>query len=106
LVGEEMSRPPRVKSPDPEKEIMELFQRVFRSDEGQKVLSILGDAFHLTTSSYHPSDPHETSFREGERNVVLTIMRWVGDDLAPMAVQNRISYVQRYFDRSVQNQAD
>ena len=49
---------------------------VFGSAQGKRVLADLMSLF-AERSSYVPGDAHGTSFKEGERNVVLTIQRRV-----------------------------
>lgn len=48
------------------------YRQTFGTQAGRRVL---GDLFrsYLYRSSHVAGDPHETSFREGERNVVLKI---------------------------------
>lgn len=47
---------------------------VFGSEQGKRVLANLVSLFG-ERSSYVPGDAHGTSFKEGERNVLLTIQR-------------------------------
>ena len=57
------------------KDIVELtktYQRVFNSDDGKTVLSDLEKRCNVHNTSFS-NDPHETSFREGQRQVVLFI---------------------------------
>lgn len=46
----------------------------FGSPAGVKVLEDLKREFHFVEGTYVRGDPHETSFREGERNVILYIL--------------------------------
>ena len=55
------------------KDIVELtktYQRVFKSEDGQTVLEDLEKRCNVHNTSFS-NDPHETSFREGQRQVVL-----------------------------------
>jgi hypothetical protein len=57
------------------KDIIELtktYQRVFKSEDGQTVLSDLEKRCNVHQTSFS-NDPHETSYREGQRQVVLFI---------------------------------
>ena len=57
------------------KDIIELtktYQRVFKSDDGKTVLEDLEKRCNVHNTSFS-NDPHETSYREGQRQVVLFI---------------------------------
>ena len=49
------------------------YQEVFNSPGGRRVLVDLMKRFHVLQPSYD-RNPHETAFREGERNAVLYIL--------------------------------
>jgi len=51
---------------------IKIFQRVFKSPDGEKVLEDLEKRCNIHTSSFS-QDPYETAFREGQRSVVLFI---------------------------------
>ena len=57
------------------KDIVELtktYQRVFKSEDGETVLEDLEKRCNVHNTSFS-NNPHETSFREGQRQVVLFI---------------------------------
>jgi len=57
------------------KDIIELnktYQRVFKSEDGETILKDLEKRCNVHNTSFS-NDPHETSFREGQRQVVLFI---------------------------------
>ena len=56
-----------------EKRRVALYQEVFTSGAGQKVLADLMERNFIFTST-QDSDPHETAFREGRRAVILAIL--------------------------------
>ena len=65
------------------KDIVELtktYQRVFKSEDGQTVLEDLEKRCNVHNTSFS-NDPHETSFREGQRQVVLFIKSIVNKNL-------------------------
>lgn len=51
---------------------IKVFQRVFKSQDGIKVLEDLEKRCGVHTTSFS-KDSHETAFREGQRSVVLFI---------------------------------
>lgn len=51
-----------------------LYAQVFNNEAGRAVLLDMIKAFH-DRSSFVPSNPYETAFREGQRDVVLRICR-------------------------------
>jgi hypothetical protein len=51
-------------------ELTKIYQRVFKSEDGQTVLEDLEKRCNVHNTSFS-NDPHETSFREGQRQVVL-----------------------------------
>ena len=50
------------------------YKRVFDSEDGKKVLQDLMKSCHVFTSTMD-ANPNETAYKEGERSVVLRIMR-------------------------------
>jgi hypothetical protein len=57
------------------KDIVELtkaYQRVFKSKDGETILEDLEKRCNVNNTSFS-ENPHETSFREGQRQVVLFI---------------------------------
>jgi hypothetical protein len=51
---------------------IKIYQRVFKSDDGEKLLEDLEKRCNVHATSFSP-DSHETAFREGQRSVVLFI---------------------------------
>lgn len=58
------------------------YRELFGSPTGQLVLSHLLHVCHAYESSYKPGDPHETTFREGERHIAMLILRLASVDEA------------------------
>lgn len=54
-------------------ELCVIYQKVFTSPVGQTVVEDLRKSFG-DRPSFVPGDPHGTSFREGQRDVYLTIL--------------------------------
>lgn len=55
------------------------YKRVFESEDGKKVLADLAKAGHVYRSTMDPN-PNEVAYKEGERSMVLRIMRTVKTD--------------------------
>ena len=53
-------------------ELTKTYQRVFKSEDGKTVLEDLEKRCNVHHTSFS-TDPHETSYREGQRQVVLFI---------------------------------
>jgi len=51
------------------------YRQVFKTIEGQQVLKDLQRRYHLNATTFERGDPHYSAFLEGQRDVVLTIMR-------------------------------
>ena len=51
------------------------YRQVFGTIEGQQVLDDLQRRYHLNATTFERGDPHYSAFLEGQRDVVLTIMR-------------------------------
>ena len=51
------------------------YRQVFGTIEGQQVLEDLQRRYHLNATTFERGDPHYSAFLEGQRDVVLTIMR-------------------------------
>lgn len=65
------------------KDIVELtktYQRVFKSSDGETILEDLEKRCNVNNTSFS-ENPHETSFREGQRQVVLFIKSIVNKNL-------------------------
>ncbi len=61
-------------------DLHETYVAVFGSPEGQKVLRHILKAGNAAQSSFVQGDPHGTSFREGQRQLALSIARMVYRD--------------------------
>lgn len=61
-------------------EIHAAYEAAFSGDVGTRVLRHLVENF-VFKSSFTPGDPHTTSFNEGRRAVVLSIIREVNRDV-------------------------
>lgn len=51
------------------------YRQVFKTIEGKQVLDDLQRRYHLNATTFERGDPHYSAFLEGQRDVVLTIMR-------------------------------
>ena len=58
------------------------YQRIFSSPEGERVLLDLVKVARLDIPTFAAGDPHETSYREGERSIVLRIIKTINTDPA------------------------
>ena len=58
------------------------YKRTFGTDSGKRVLQDLMNRGHMLEPSYTVNDAHETAFREGERNLVLSILSELKYDLS------------------------
>ena len=56
-------------------DLKKTYRQLFNTNEGKVVLRDLKLRNHVLSSSFVAGDPHDTSFREGQRSVILTIMR-------------------------------
>ena len=56
-------------------DLKKTYRQLFNTDEGKIVLRDLKLRNHALTTTFVAGDPHDTSFREGQRSVILTIMR-------------------------------
>jgi hypothetical protein len=71
--------------------LQEMYRRVFDSPEGQEVLRHLARVAGVATSTFVPGQPDVMAFREGQRHLVLSIIRFVGrDDLVIIAETMRM----------------
>lgn len=50
------------------------YRQVFSSQAGRRVLQDLMASCGMLQTSFTKSDPHETAFKEGQRNAVLRIL--------------------------------
>ena len=54
-----------------------LYRQVFNSAEGLVVLDDLKKRFNLNATTFERGDPHYSAYLEGQRSVVLSIMRFM-----------------------------
>ncbi len=55
------------------------YRELFLSEEGAAVLDDLQSRFNINNTTFERGDPHFSAFLEGQRSVVLTIMRMIDD---------------------------
>ena len=73
-----------------------LYKRVFIGTDGDKVLQDLMSNHYMASNTYS-KDPIEMAFNEGQRNVVLRILKLVKEDVA--AIEKRLEDMERgYYD--------
>ena len=68
------------------KQIEELklaYRRAFGTEDGERVLRDLKARFSFEASTFVPRDPHQSAFREGQRDAVLLIVRMLSEESAP-----------------------
>ena len=53
------------------------YRQVFNSAEGLVVLDDLKKRFNINGSTFERGDPHYSAYLEGQRSVVLSIMRFM-----------------------------
>ena len=63
-------------------DLKKTYRQLFNTDEGKVVLRDLKLRNHVLSSSFVAGAPHDTSFREGQRSVDLTIMRMMEEKTA------------------------
>jgi hypothetical protein len=54
-----------------------LYRQVFNSAEGLVVLEDLKKRFNINATTFERGDPHYSAYLEGQRSVVLSIMRFM-----------------------------
>lgn len=54
-----------------------LYRQVFNSAEGLVVLEDLKKRFSVNATTFERGDPHYSAYLEGQRSVVLSIMRFM-----------------------------
>ena len=59
------------------KELHDSYRVVFESKDGERVLYHLCKIGFVNDTTYVPGDPHETAHREGQRRLVLSILRFI-----------------------------
>lgn len=55
------------------------YQRLFKTEDGQIVLKDLMRSCHFDQPSFDP-DPYRTAFNEGERHLLLRILKTINSD--------------------------
>lgn len=58
------------------------YRRLFDCPDGEIVLRHLIKKFHVLSSTMVVGDSHFTAMQEGERRVILSILRWARKDYA------------------------
>lgn len=71
------------------------YENTFSSEHGQRVLRNLLHRFWFMESCFHP-DPNVVQFREGQRDVVVDILRNTGERLDTRKTTERM--IQAYKD--------
>jgi len=59
------------------------YRRTFNTEDGEKVLSDLKARFSFEATTFVPNDPHQSAFREGQRDAVLLIVRMLSEEGKP-----------------------
>lgn len=54
-----------------DRRIAEACHRALNTEDGKILHAHIRDVFHAFRSTHCPGDPHESTFREGQRNVTL-----------------------------------
>jgi hypothetical protein len=65
------------------------YETVFKSPAGINVLNHLAKKFNISSPTYTQGDTHMTAFREGQRHVVLTILKFVNKDSNQLLQQTK-----------------
>lgn len=65
----------------------ENYQAVFGSPQGQQVLAHLIKVSGVTSSNFVAGDPTATAFKEGQRHLVLSILKCVNRDTQELIKQ-------------------
>lgn len=68
--------------------IAQSYKQVFGTPEGKRVLNDILKHAHVIEPSYIRGDAHETSYREGERNMALRLLAMLNIDIQEL--QKRI----------------
>ena len=63
-----------------EKNKRQLYKDVFKSENGEDILTMLAKEYHVYKTTQTP-DPYVSAYQEGQRSVVLKIMEMVQTDL-------------------------
>ena len=65
----------------------ENYVATFQTAAGQEVLRDMCKSFHVLGPTFVAGDPNLTAFREGQRHVVLSILRYVNRDTTAIIKQ-------------------
>lgn len=60
------------------------YKQVFSTDAGKLVLSDLMSAHFMLSNTHHGEKTHETAFNEGQRSVVIRILKFVQVDVTAL----------------------
>ena len=66
--------------------IHDSYLAVFDNPDGRRVISHLCKKFHVTNPRF-TIDPYETAFKEGQRHVVMSILKFINKDNAKLIEQ-------------------
>ena len=66
-----------------QEQLVKDYQATFHTDFGERVMKDLMNKCRMNTTSYSRGDPHETSFHEGNRDVMLYILDMMQRQLDP-----------------------
>lgn len=66
------------------KRLYEAYVATFESPMGREVLLDLCRRYNIASTSFTSGDPHLTSFHEGQRHVVLSILRVISRDVGSL----------------------
>lgn len=61
------------------KQLKQDYQNTFDTPEGKRVFADLNSAYYHR-SSYTKDDPYETTFREGQRSVIIRIINLIKEE--------------------------
>lgn len=59
----------------------------FESAEGKAILRDLMRKYRVLETTHVPGDPHSTAYNEGQRSVILSILRYVNKDTTSLIKQ-------------------
>lgn len=67
--------------------VQSAYHAIFSTPDGQLVLRHLMKVGHVTSPTFVAGDSHQTSFREGQRHLALSILRQVNKDQSELIKQ-------------------
>lgn len=68
-------------------QVVRAYREVFNSEAGKIVLEDMMKSFYTLSSTFDPN-PHEMAYREGERSVVIRILKTINTD--PFQLRQRL----------------